>query len=89
MPTGVFLIISFQYLYRLLLHISIVKWNLIERVVLNLTGRDDQTVNDYFYVLFVFYLRLAGFTYLSRLPEVDNIFVLLQFIFQQLTTMHW
>ena len=86
---GVFSIISFQYLYRLLLHIPIVKWNLIERVVLNLTGRDDQTVNDYFYVLFVFYLRLAGFTYLSRLPEVDNIFVLLQFIFQQLTTMHW
>ena len=50
MPTGVFSIISFQYLYRLLWR----KFNSLERVVLNLTGCFERTVNVYFYLLFVF-----------------------------------
>ena len=31
-----------------------VKWNSLEHVILNSTGRGDQTVNNCFYVLFVF-----------------------------------
>ena len=50
MPTGVFLIISFQYLYRLLWH----EMESLERVVLNSTGSYEKEVNNSFYVLFVF-----------------------------------
>ena len=46
--------ISFQYLYCLLWRIPIVKWNSLERIVLNLTGSHEKAVNDSFYLLFVF-----------------------------------
>ena len=47
------------------------KWNSLERVVLNSTGCFERTVNVYFYLLFVFYFMVAGFTYLSQLLQVD------------------
>ena len=46
--------VSFQYLYHLLWRILIVKWNSLERVVMNSTGSYEKAVNDSFYVLFVF-----------------------------------
>ena len=54
MPTGVFSIISFQYLYCLLWPKPTVKWNSLEHVVLNLTGSHEKAVNDRVYLLFVF-----------------------------------
>ena len=44
----------------------------LERVVLNLTGCYEQTVNVYFYLLFVYFM-LAHFMSLWQLPEVDKI----------------
>ena len=54
MPTGVFSIISFQYLYCLLWPKPTVKWNSLERVVLDLTGRDNRAVKFRFYVILMF-----------------------------------
>ena len=56
-----------RHLYRMLWRIPMVKWNSLQRVVLNLTGRGDQAVK------FCFYFRVVGFTHRSQHPEVDNI----------------
>ena len=54
--------VLFQYLYCLLWRIPIVKWNSLERVVLNSTGRDDQAFKFRFYVTFLFTSGWRGLT---------------------------
>ena len=48
-----------------------VKWNSLERVVLNSPGIGEQTVNDCF-TCFLFLLHAGTFTHLLPLPEVDK-----------------
>ena len=44
----------FDHFVSILISSALVKWNSLECVVLNLTGCYEQTVNVYFYLLFVF-----------------------------------
>ena len=58
--------------YLLLWRIPIVKWNSLEHVVFEFDRKSGPGGKLLFLRTFCFYFRLAGFTYLSPLPEVDK-----------------